>query len=59
MDCEIDNIHTPFDHANDFWFDCLDGQEYLNMLISCVSDCEQHNIRVAVVHLQAFQALQR
>jgi L-ribulose-5-phosphate 3-epimerase len=51
---QIDNIHTPFNHPNDLWFDGLDGEDYLNMLISCVNDCVQHNIPVAVVHITGF-----
>ena len=51
---EIDNIHTPFNHANDLWLDGLNGEEYLNMLISCVNDCVQHSILVAVVHITGF-----
>ena len=51
---EIDNIHTPFNHANDLWLDGLNGEEYLNMLISCVNNCVQHSIPVAVVHITGF-----
>jgi L-ribulose-5-phosphate 3-epimerase len=51
---QIDNIHTPFNHPNDLWLDGLDGEDYLNMLISCVNDCAQHSIPVAVVHITGF-----
>jgi sugar phosphate isomerase/epimerase len=51
---QIDNIHTPFNHPNDLWLDTIDGEDYINMLISCVSDCVQHNIPVAVVHITGF-----
>lgn len=51
---QIDNIHTPFNHPNELWFDNLNGEDYLNMLTSCVNDCSQHNIPVAVVHITGF-----
>lgn len=51
---QIDNIHAPFDHPNDLWLDNLNGENYLNMLISCVEDCMHHNIRVAVIHITGF-----
>ncbi len=51
---QIDNIHTPFNNPNDLWFDALGGEDYLNMLISCVDDCQQHSIPVAVVHITGF-----
>lgn len=54
MGLHIDNIHTPFNHPNDFWLDNLDGEDYLNMLVSCVNDCMQHNISVAVIHVTGF-----
>jgi L-ribulose-5-phosphate 3-epimerase len=50
----IDNIHTPFNNANDLWLDNLNGEDYLNMLKSCVDDCKIHNIRMAVVHITGF-----
>lgn len=51
----IDNIHTLFTHPNDLWFDNLNGIDYLDMLISCVNDCGQHDIPVAVVHITGFK----
>lgn len=50
----IDNIHVPFNHPNELWFDNLDGEEYLDMICSCVTDCAKHNIPVAVCHLTRF-----
>ena len=48
---EIDNIHTPFNNANDLWLDKISGEEYLESLFSCVDDCSEHNIPVAVIHI--------
>ena len=48
---QIDNIHTPFDNCNQLWFDSIDGEEYQNILISCVEDCYNHDISTAVIHL--------
>lgn len=51
---EIDNIHTPFNNPNDLWFDNLNGEGYLSMLSSCIKDCAQYNIPVAVIHITGF-----
>jgi sugar phosphate isomerase/epimerase len=52
---QIDNIHTPFPEPNRLWLDGLDGDDYQNMLISCVEDCCVHEIPVAVIHLTSFR----
>ena len=52
---QIDNIHTPFNEPNRLWLDGDDGEEYQNMLISCVNDCKTHNISTAVIHLTSFK----
>lgn len=51
---DIDNIHVPFHNPNDFWLDGLSGEDYLNMLISCVDDCNIHCISTAVIHITGF-----
>lgn len=51
---QVDNIHTPFNNPNELWFDGLNGEDYFDMLRSCVNDCAQHNIPVAVVHITGF-----
>lgn len=51
---QIDNIHTPFNHPNDLWFDNQNGDAYLNMLCSCVHECSHYSIPVAVVHITGF-----
>lgn len=51
---EIDNIHAPFNHPNELWLDNVDGEEYLNMLNLCVSDCARYNIPVVVIHITGF-----
>jgi sugar phosphate isomerase/epimerase len=48
---EIDNIHTPFNNANDFWYDSINGDDYLKILITCINDCNDHQIPVAVIHI--------
>jgi L-ribulose-5-phosphate 3-epimerase len=50
----IDNIHTPFKDANNLWIDGIDGEGYQDMLITCIDDCAQHDIRTAVVHITGF-----
>ena len=41
----VENIHTPFEGANNFWLDLIDGDAYLNSQISCIHDCAEHNIQ--------------
>ena len=52
---KIDNIHTPFERPNRLWLDGEDGDDYQNLLISCVNDCRIHNISTAVIHLTSFK----
>ncbi|MCL2378319.1 MAG: sugar phosphate isomerase/epimerase [Defluviitaleaceae bacterium] len=52
---KIDNIHTPFNNPHQLWLDGIDGEDYKNMLISCVEDCKIHDISVAVIHLTSFK----
>ena len=47
----IDNIHTPFLGANEFWLDNLDGDEYFNMQMQCIDDCKKHEIPAMVLHI--------
>jgi sugar phosphate isomerase/epimerase len=51
---QIDNIHTPFNEPNRLWLDGTDGEDYVNMLISCVEDCSSHAISTSVIHLTSF-----
>lgn len=48
---DIDYVHAPANNPNDLWRDCIDGDDYLNVLISCVDDCYRHNITTAVMHI--------
>ena len=52
---KIDNIHTPFSEPSQLWLDGIDGEDYQNMLISCIEDCETHDISTAVIHLTSFK----
>lgn len=47
----IENMHTPFIGANEFWLDKLDGEEYLNKQLSCIEDCKRHEIPAMVLHI--------
>jgi len=51
---DIENIHTPFNNPNSLWKDGLDGDEYIDMLISCVDDCNKFVIPTAVIHITGF-----
>jgi len=48
---EIDNIHAPFYNPNSLWTDNLAGEDYLNMLISCVNDCKTYDMPTVVIHI--------
>ena len=48
---QIDNVHAPSDNASSLWQEGIDGEDYQNMLISCVKDCAIHQIPTVVVHL--------
>jgi len=50
----IDNIHSQNDNANSIWQDSIDGDERLNVLLSCVEDCALYGISAVVIHLTGF-----
>ena len=52
---QIDNIHIPFKEPNRLWLDGIEGDDYQNMVISCIKDCKIHNISTAVIHLTSFK----
>ena len=55
---EIDNIHAPFHNmSNNLWLDGVDGEDYLNLLISCVNDCNMHDIETVVIHATGFRTV--
>lgn len=47
----IDNIHTPFEGANELWIDKLQGEDYANTQIACIRDCARYNIKTMVLHI--------
>lgn len=51
MGLDIDYVHAPFHDPNRLWIDGLEGEDYLNTLISCIDACSRHNIPTAVVHI--------
>ena len=56
---QIDNVHAPFMSPqyfpNDFWLDGVNGEDFQKMLISCIEDCQTHNIPAAVIHITSFK----
>ena len=48
---DVDYIHAPCENPNSFWLDGIDGDEYLNVLQSCVDDCHVHEVPTVVIHL--------
>ena len=51
---EVENIHVPFNNPNSLWKDGFDGEDYTNMLITCLDDCHKHAIPSAVIHITGF-----
>ena len=53
---QIDNIHTPVATCSDLlWLDGASGEDYKDIIISCVEDCRTHEIPTAVIHLTSFE----
>ncbi len=48
---QIENLHTPFTGANNFWLDNIDGDEYFNIQLSCLADCERYKVPAMVLHI--------
>lgn len=48
---DIDYVHASCDDPDCLWLDGIDGEDYLNMLISCVDDCSRHGIPTVVIHI--------
>lgn len=46
----VENTHAPYMKANSIWKDSIDGQEYMNHIISCIEDCAKYCIPTLVVH---------
>lgn len=47
----IENVHLPFENANNLWLDSLEADELMNTYMRSLEECAQHNIPVAVMHL--------
>lgn len=51
---DIANIHVPFPDPSRIWYDGLDGEDYLRLLLSGVDACRRHDIQTAVIHVSDF-----
>lgn len=49
----FENLHAPFGHINDIWFDGEAGEEMLKELLACVDRCHSTAIPYMVVHLSS------
>lgn len=47
----IENVHLPFNGANDLWIDNINGDEYENQIISGIKQCANFKIPTIVMHL--------
>ncbi len=51
VDLNIDNIHAPFEYANDLWGDDEDAaNNAVNVYLSCITDCKLLGINKLVIH---------
>jgi L-ribulose-5-phosphate 3-epimerase len=54
---EIANVHLPFPKTNSIWNDGIDGDDYLDLLISGIDECSRFYIPTAVIHISDFRNL--
>ena len=47
----IENIHAATKNSDDFWLDNLNGEDYMNCLLTSINDCKEYNIPTMAVHL--------
>ena len=47
----VENIHAPTYNSDDFWSDNLNGENYMECLLTCVEDCKKYNIPTVVAHI--------
>lgn len=47
----IENIHAPFNNADSIWLDNLNGDDYMECLLTSIEDCREFDIPTMVVHL--------
>ena len=48
-----ENLHAPFGHINDIWFDSEGGEAMIGELINSVDHCAAVNVPILVVHLSS------
>lgn len=48
---EIENVHLPYEAANDIWKDSIEGTDLMNSYIGAIDDCAIHGISTAVLHI--------
>lgn len=44
------SIHAPFNRVDCMWLEGEAGEQYLQMLINCVTDCAKNGIPLTVIH---------
>lgn len=50
---EYDNVHGPFSHINDIWFDTDEGNKMYQELAECIDQCAEVKANAMVVHLSS------
>lgn len=50
---EYENIHGPFKHINDMWFDTEGGDVMYRELTECIDQCAEVQAKLMVVHLSS------
>ncbi len=46
-----ETLHAPFNKMNDMWLDGVAGDDYCDMLMSCVNTCADNGISTMITHV--------
>jgi L-ribulose-5-phosphate 3-epimerase len=47
----IENVHLPFERANNLWLDNLEAEDLMKVYLRSIEECAEQNIPTAVLHL--------
>ena len=50
---EYENVHGPFDHINDIWFETESGDAMYKELVDCIDQCAEVKAKAMVTHLSS------
>ena len=50
---KLENVHFPYDEINSIWKDIMEGQIFMEKIISYVEDCRKYDIPTAIIHVSS------